>query len=649
MISLALVLMLMGGIVGCTSKNNSSGSSSDDTIIIPTPEEEVIEYTNYKLVDSGTSAYKIVIEDNAAKKELFAAEEIQELFYEATSINLNIVKESEVAYSKNANLILLGDTQYTKNTGIDVSDIPSDGFTLQNDGSNLFILGENYGVLYGAYEFLNKSVGYEYFFADAYSLYKNVTNLYMPKLAYSDAPDFAYRLMTAPAFRLEKDKDRARVRAENSYYFQKSFSWCHSTFSVLPPETYQGEYPSWYSNDGGQLCYTAHGNAGDLLAMQATVLERFQQEIRYNFDQGDYREFISFTQQDKKDSWCDCSACQEVFASKGAYSAAIILFLNPVARELKAWLNETYPGHEVSIVFFAYQQTQDAPIKEVNGKKVPVDESVILEDNLVVYLAPITGQYLYSIYDQRNAKMYEYYLDWSVLTPSKQIHSWNYCTNYRDYFMWYDATNTLQDLFQYLRDRNVSCVFNLSNCGYRYGSDGRYGFTGFTALKDSLNTKLMWDADLDVKRFTDRFFDTYFGVASEPMRSYYESFRRWSEYLRTELKMYGGVYWDKFTQKDYPKQVLLGWYEEIERAYAFIETLQATDPEEYQILHDRITQESMAIRYALITLHKDSYSASELASMKAAFEVDAYRLNFGMQNEITTLVQFFEVWGTIPM
>ncbi len=124
------------------------------------------EYTEYKLVDNGNSEYKIVLPTDASYDEEIAALEMEELFAEATSITLETVYESEVTYSDTAKLIILGDTQYTENTGVDVDAIPNDGFTLKTVGSNLFVLGEDSGVVYGVHEFLEKALGFEYYVAD---------------------------------------------------------------------------------------------------------------------------------------------------------------------------------------------------------------------------------------------------------------------------------------------------------------------------------------------------------------------------------------------------------------------------------------------------------------------------------------------------
>ena len=634
------------GTVGCRSNENSS-SSNEDEIVIPTPEKEVIEYTNYKLVDNGSSDYRIVVADDANENELFAAEEIQELFGEATSVELAIVKESETTYSETAKLIILGDTSYTEKTGVEVSSIPYDGFTLQNDGSNLFIIGEDYGVLYGAYEFLNKSVGYEYYVANSYALNKNVKNLYMPKLAYSDAPDFLYRGTEYQFYQQEisrKEQLRTRAHHYTDYFMSENNFWaCHNSFHVLPKAEYQEAHPEWYADDGLQLCYTAHGNEEELELMRAEVLEKFKTQAAYYFDRGIDKPAIAFTQQDTvSNQWCNCDACQNILTTKSAESASIILFLNPVARQLKEWIDEEYPGREVTIVFFAYQATMAAPVKKVNGESIPYDDSVVMEDNIAVWIAATTGNYIRNIDDERNTMMYNLYLDWSVV--ASQIYSWTYDTNFHHYFIWYDTFGALQDLYRYLKDCNVKFLHTCVNVGYP-ALTKKGGQTGFNAFKAALTYQLRWDVETDVKSFTDRFFNTFFGAASKPMRAYYESFRSWSEYLKSELDYNGNIYFDGHTKGHYPKQVLNGWYENIEEAYASIEPLKTTSPEEYQILHNRITEESMAIRYYLIQYHGDTFTASELRDRKLSFREDAIRLNYPRRAENISIDSLWSDWG----
>ena len=600
--------------------------------------EEVIEYTEYKLVNDGNSEYKIVLPNEPSYDEEIAALEVEELFAEATSVTLETIYESDVNYSDTAKLIVLGDTQYTQHTGVNVSTIPSDGFTVKTVGANLFVLGNGSGVVYGVYEFLEKAFGFEYYVADVYALNKNVKNQYMPKLDISETPDVEYR---ADAWGVEKSEQgtyRARLRPFQDTFMSHGMYHIHNTFEWLPKDTYENAHPDWYSEDGTQLCYTAHGDVNELADMQEQVLEKFKEQVNHYFGKGDYRKAISFTQQDSTTgSWCDCNACVKDMQTYGAASSSLIRFLNPIAKEFKAWLAKTYPGHEVTIVFFAYQASEKAPVKEQNGEIVPADSSLVLEDNLAAWIAPIYGDYIRSISDVQNANMYNLFKNWSVLV--KQFYVWGYDTNFRNYLMWYDTFNALPDFYQYVTQFNVKYMFNQGQL-YAYSN-----LTGFDALKVALNYKLMWDADTDVKRFTDRFFDVWFGDASKDMRTYYDSFINWSDKIKKEQYYNGNIYFEGYTKLHYPIEELNKWLSNVENAYKSIEGLKASKPTNYQKYYNRVLAESIAIRYALITLHSTAYNPNELSKMKQSFKEDTLKLGFTQFSERSTMDVLYSALG----
>ena len=156
----------------------------------------------------------------------------------------------------------------------------------------------------------------------------------------------------------------------------------------------------------------------------------------------------------------------------------------------------------------------------------------------------------------------------------------------------------------------------------------------------------MWDVDADVMKLTKEFFEGYFGEAAKPMMKYYESFRSWSAYLRSEMKLSGHMYFDFYNKNHYPKQVLNAWLEDIDAAYNAIEKLQTLDPTRYTLLYDRICAESIAVRYYLADFHSASYKSSQLNEMRESFKKDATRLGFRVFGENKGIQEtLFNKWG----
>lgn len=611
-VSLFLTICTLGSITACTvapTDGSTTKSSSQSGGAIN---------TDYKLVENGKSGYKIVLPNDATFNEENGAWELEELFKESTSITLETVSESEVTYAADAKLIILGDTEFTEESGVNVGKIPHDGFTLKTVDSNVFILGEDAGVLYGAYEFLAQTVGYEYFLDGVYDLDKGVKNLNLPDLNYSDAPDFATR---ADGWGLGE----MRTRTEDIHDpFITPGNPLHNTFDWLPKDDYLGSHASWYSTSGDQLCYTARGNATELAAMRETVLEKFKEQVDFYFEQGYYeKNVISFTQQDNM-NWCTCPGCQSVINAKGgAKSATVVQFLNSISMNLQAWVDEQYPGKKVSVIFFAYNATEQAPT------------NMVMADNLYVWMALPSADYLRSIHDSANSTHKRKLSSWAAL--SKKLYVWGYDTNFNEYMLWYDTFGTLQDFYKYLKELGAEYVFNQ---GQIYSSSN---YTGFDALKAALNYKLMWDVDTDVEAFTDRFFDAWFDGAAEPMKEYYDSFRAWSANLikggYSKNVNGGSRLYKGHTASQWPSEKLYEWLDCIDEAYESIAGLEATKPNRYKNLCKRINAESMAIRYAMIKLHGGS------AAMKTEFKEDAISLRFTRKAELEGIDVLWSAWG----
>ncbi|MBE5739671.1 MAG: DUF4838 domain-containing protein, partial [Clostridiales bacterium] len=214
-----------------------------------------------------------------------------------------------------------------------------------------------------------------------------------------------------------------------------------------------------------------------------------------------------------------------------------------------------------------------------------------------------------------------------------------YDTNFNNYLMWYDSFNALPDLYKYLNEFNVKYMFNQ---GQIYSNSNR---TAFDSLKVALNYQLMWDADTDVKGFTDRFFKTWFGEAAQDMRAYYDSFINWLGKIKTEQDYDGGIYFDENTSRHYPLEKLTEWQGYIEDAYESIESLKTTKPNRYNNLSKRINAESIAIRYALIAIHSESYSQDELWEMLQSFKEDASKLGFTRWSEWYEIDVLWNSWG----
>ena len=112
----------------------------------------------HTLFDSGRSAYRIVVADDASTTERYAAEELQYWLKQVGGANLSIVGERKGTTGKR---ILVGYGNEVKRLVKTARPKTDDqGFVYGNVGGDVYIYGgKEIGTLYGVYTFLENEMG----------------------------------------------------------------------------------------------------------------------------------------------------------------------------------------------------------------------------------------------------------------------------------------------------------------------------------------------------------------------------------------------------------------------------------------------------------------------------------------------------------
>ena len=83
--------------------------------------KDTIEYTDYDFIQNSGSEYTIVLPAETLYNERLAADEINSFVFEASGIKLPCVADTDVEYSADAKLIILGNTAFNDKSGVDFS------------------------------------------------------------------------------------------------------------------------------------------------------------------------------------------------------------------------------------------------------------------------------------------------------------------------------------------------------------------------------------------------------------------------------------------------------------------------------------------------------------------------------------------------
>lgn len=597
------------------SNNGGSGTptqtvtENDPHYVNNTLHKVTVTDSDRKFIQNGVSDYTIVATGARAER---AARFLQTRIHEATGASLTVSESG--AYSSDAKLIVLGDEDVFAAANLEMpkDDLGVSGYYIKTACDSAFIMsGGAFGYQNGAIAFLKAVLGFEIFSEDTVVYGKDGATL--PDMEIIERPDFDFRQQL---YGFSNDTKYAMgFLSSDDIYMRVGGAWCHNAFNYLPPENFEDEHGNWYSDDGKQLCYSAHGK--DLDDMVDAVAEAMKAVVKSNPDLVN----IQFTQMDER-TRCRCDTCNASVEKYGTISGVMVQFLNKLDDKIQAWIKTEYPeGRELHIYMFAYHESEKPPVKKNSaGEWEAIDSSVVCNENVGIVLAALDAKYTVDFYHEDNAEISERIAGWTKLT--KNMHFWLYQTNFSHYMYPLSTYDSAFELYRYVKQNNGVYMFHQGQ------QDQGKGVTHFSTFKNYLASVGQFDVNADYAAATDRFFDVYFREAAEPMREFYDNMRARCAYLYdTYEELTGTIYESINNAKYWPKPLLESYMDCIDRAYAAIERYKNADPALYATLCKHIKMESMFPRYALLELHSGLYSKAQLQELREQFQKDCYELN----------------------
>ncbi len=633
-----LCLIMCLSLFGCKGSGNAEGTIPDSS-----------DY----FIENGVSNYRIVISENPQDYEKHAANELKKYVEQATKVVLPILSEAEVVYNEDSKLLILGETQIAQNEQvvIDKNVYGGRGFVIKKIDTNVFMVGgSDAGTLYSVYEFLHYQLDFEVYDVEEVALKKGVTSNLLKDYDLSEIPDIPYVNGMGLLYRDTRvlEGHMMRFNVFNEVFINATSQPWHNSFAYVSPAEYYDDYPEWFTGTDeqkDQFHYTAHGNEESLNELREVLLTKFKEAIDRDFAQGNYYEYIGFMQQDSVGHFPTSDKMPEgtnydvpydeskdtILALKERYgsvvanaenAAMLIQFVNPLAIELRKFMETNYPGRTMNIMIFAYEDSETAPVKfdAKTGKYVPIDDAVKCESNVSVFLAPIRNDYIQDAYDSGADLLLS---QWSAVTDKLALWYHNYY--FQNSFIYYDSTYSLQSYYRLAKENKTVYLFNEVPIE-------EYNSTSFGRLKLYLNSKLGWDVDADVDTLVDNFFINYYKNSSVTMRKFFEELRTHVAMLKATQKFKGicgastSAYEDK---KLWPEAVVNSFLSYIEQAYKDIEPLKSTDYATWEKLRERIEMESLMPRYLALRFYgKEMFTTDlEFNTEVSKFKSDCYKFN----------------------
>ncbi len=336
---------------------------------------------------------------------------------------------------------------------------------------------------------------------------------------------------------------------------------------------------------------------------------------------------------------CVCDSCKAISDRYGddvehltrpSNTAAVIRFYNAVAREIQAWADEELGGKKINIVIFSYYFSRKAPVTLVNGEYAPMDETVVLADNIIVRFGVITANFSDSFLDE-NSEYNEYmgyssdYLEqWKPLMS--KCWSWDYTSNHSFYFGWVNAFDKLTTSLQGLAEANCEYAFiQYNNNEY---NDWR------TVMDNYVASKLLWDPYQDADALRNEFIELYYGVAAEDVKAIVDALD--AEYaakvkaLDKVGEVSGKYYYMITSEVDFDTEFWMDILDRIESAEAKVAAQTGKSAEQIAEELTRIRRIYLTPLYSLVTF-RDTHFTDE--AEKAEYTKQFFDLceEFGVQ------------------
>lgn len=494
------------------------------------------EFLEDDFISDGHSDYVLVYSANAKSYDLTAVKEFNSIFEKATGFTLNTTTDSGLSHTAGGKYISIGKTALFESSGLTVNfdELGNEGVRILTKDKTVYILGgKTNGVIFGVYDFMSIAFNYETFYEDCIQINEGVNNLKLINFNVTDIPDIALRArnysvysrksedydmnMFKTRMRMTSNRELLPIHKTYSQSSPSSISDSHNSTFFLPREVYYADHQEWFSDNGDQLCYTAHGDAEEFEAMASECAKKVEYSLTlYTPDEHPEYDVVALNIMDNR-AICSCKACAASFKTyDNCNSAAAIKLINRMAELVDEWMekpeNAAYK-REMHYIFFAYLDLEPCPARynEETKKYEPIDETVKMRDNVGVYLALLDQlDYQASIYDAVNDDGRKIIDAWGDMTD--YVWYWLYEINFRNANYFYDSFNFFGEAYSYICNKGATLLYTQGK-SYEIACD-----TVYDKLKLYLNSKLSWDSSLDVSVLTDNWFNAMFKEAAPAMK-----------------------------------------------------------------------------------------------------------------------------------
>ena len=473
---------------------------SDTTPIETTTEEiPVITENTLILAQNKASDYVIITPSDPTSANTTAAQELQSYLQKISGATLPIYTD---AHPESEYEIVVG---YTNRAQSDSAKLGNDGFVIRTQGKKLFIEGSGVrGAIYGVYAFLEEYQGCRFYTSEYEKIPTHTTTVVQPIEKNEQIPVFLYRDIDFVTSR--KNNFQAKIRA-NGVYGIADKTWggrieyvggfVHTLNNIVSTEKYFDTHPEYWALKEDGTRQTGWGS--QLCLSNPDVLQIVKDHVAKCLADRPDAHIISISQNDST-NWqlpCLCEDCKKIYEEEGAYSGALIRFVNTVAAEFA----EKYPNVKFDTLAYKYSRSV--------CKTKPADNVIVRLCTIECCFSHPLGScpdVLASSYTTK--PIAEEIADWGKLTDN--IYVWDYVTDFSYPVTIFPNFNTLLHNVRFFAENSVVGLYEEGNYFSETGD--------FSDLRCYIMGKLLWNPYMTEQEYWAHIDDFLQGVYGDGWR-----------------------------------------------------------------------------------------------------------------------------------
>jgi len=444
-----------------------------------------------KTVDPAT--YAIVVPDQPTPQEMFAATDLAAHIEKMTGQRLPIVAEDEAAAKTP---IVVGNCRAAlKRLGvsIDFEKLGPEGIAIETRGPALVLAGNQRGVLYAVYTFLEDYCGCRWFTADC-TVVPTRGTVRIGALSVRYVPPLELRSTDYPCSRdadwaVRNKINGTQTRLDEARGGKISYSHFVHTFNdVLDPAREFAAHPEYFSEVKGKRT----GDRTQLCLTNPEVLKIAKAAVRRWITEAPQATIFSVSQNDWA-NFCTCAGCKAVADREGSQAGPLLEFVNAIADDIA----RDHPDKVIDTL--AYQWSRKPP------------RTVRPRPNVCVRLCSIECCFAHPLDACETSRSFvEDIRGWHRLC--NRLYIWDYIINYSHSIMPFPNLRCLAPNIRFFVASGVRGMYEEA-CYFTKGSE-------LAELRTWIVAKTLWDPAYDTDRAIDEFCAAYYGPAAGPIRQY---------------------------------------------------------------------------------------------------------------------------------